>query len=640
MTAWVRWFAQPWALWLLLALPAMSLLSAWARWRRTQVMRQLGTSFLIDRLMLLRPHLRRWQSITLFLGVGALILAIAGPRWGMADQLDLLGGKDIVVVLDLSKSMLAEQPSRFERARRCLHDLADAVEARGGHRVALVVFAAHARLQFPLTSDYDHVHIALDELDPDNIAPALRPQSVDRIGSGTRIGTALSLAVAAHDPQRALLQDIILLSDGDDPASDEEWSQGVQAAHQRGLPIHVVAVGDPRDAHAIRQGSGFVQHDGKVVRTRLNEPLLQEIARRTNGFYFPAYQSSLPLGKLMRSYLEQAPSAPAAATDAQDKLLIQSQLQYAWFCGAALILLGASTIISAGPKRANKTQEAPAISVASARQGAATPSRWAVVMLLPLLLSAEPLPSVEDVVRLGNAAFTRQDFGDALKLYAQAAAATNDPGLIAFNQGAALYRLGRFAEAAAHYQRCLDDQAIPPNRLARANFDLGTALLRADNQNRRQLEQSIAAYRRCLDAGPPPDLQSDAIHNLELAKWLWSRAKPTQDTAPPNAPDGQAEPPTTPDQGREPSSQQADGQGQETEQGMPGKKGIETPGLDAKQKKLAHGPLQVLPDADTLTPLTPEEAMAHLERLAQRIQRDRRSAWRISATPPPHVKDW
>src|SRR5262249_57041129 len=137
---------------------------------------------------------------------------------------------DVVIVLDLSRSMLAEQPSRQELARRGINDLAEMFKRRGGYRVALVVFAAHPRLVFPLTNDYDHLAEAVAQQDAAAPPRALRPNADAGDVSGTRIGAALRLAVAAHDPRMQGAQDIILLSDGDDPVADNEWREGIEAA--------------------------------------------------------------------------------------------------------------------------------------------------------------------------------------------------------------------------------------------------------------------------------------------------------------------------------------------------------------------------------------------------------------------------
>jgi Ca-activated chloride channel homolog len=644
VTVWLRWFAQPWALWLLLALPAVSVLLAWAAWRRRRALRQLGTAFLVDRLALIRPRARRWQAMTLSLGLFGLIVGIAGPRWGADAQPELLSGKDIVVVLDLSKSMLAEQPNRLERARRSLRDFADMLEARGGHRVALVVFAAHAKLQFPLTGDYDHFRFAVEQADAEILPPALRAQSGEKAVSGTRLGEALRLAAAAHDPKRPGWQDIVLLSDGDDPASDDEWVAGVQEAHKLGIPIHVVAVGDPRESHPIRLGNDVLRYGGVPVATKLNEPLLQEITRRTSGIYFPAHQSALSLGKLMRGYLETRPDLAESLAPQDDVRLLRADPRCVWFLLPAFFLLSLTMLWGDGtPQTANLYGELNLDSQPEAdrknRRGSL--ARVAVIALLPLLISAEPPSSVEDAMRQGNAAFARQQFEDALTWYAKSESITDDPGLVAFNQGAALFRLGRFDEAAAHYQRCLEDQAIPAARLARANYDYGTALLQADAKDRRRLEQAIAAFRRCLDSQPEADLRTDAIANLELAKLLWLQAKPYPNVEPPNGADEFPERPSSidPRGGNDPTKALGNTPGM-ADEGGPDKNGVDHPGLSNSKKKLAHGPLQVLPDSDKLTPLTPDETTAHLEQIVDRLRRERRSYWQQAAPTPAQVKDW
>ncbi|MCI0681261.1 MAG: VWA domain-containing protein [Gemmataceae bacterium] len=647
VTAWVRWFAQPWALWLLFALPALSLLFAWANWRRRRALRQLGAPHLVERLIHLRPRLRRWQSLALFFGLLGLIIAAAGPRWGGGAPPELLGGRDIVVALDLSKSMLAEQPSRLERARRSLRDLADGLEARGGHRVALVIFAAHAKVQFPLTRDYDHFRFAVEQLDPEALPPALRPQPGAKTPSGTRLGEALALAASLHDPKRRGWQDILLLSDGDDPADDDEWRRGIQAAHQQHMPIHVVAIGDPREPHPIRQGDDLLRHAGIVVQSKLNEPLLQEIARRTKGIYIPAHQTALPLGQLMRGYLESRPDRDEGDRD-EPVAGLQAAPRYPWFLLPACVLLALTMSAGDGPKpRRLPASEAGGKVNGNANGKGAPPAlvaRWAVVLLLPFLISAAPLPPVEDLVRQGNAAFERREFDEALERYAEAAPASADPGLIAFNQAAALFRLGRFDEAAAWYQRCLEDGAIPPARRARANYDLGAALIRAGSDDRGRLEHAIAALRRCLDSGAATDLRADARHNLELAKWLWLKAKPAQTSQSADAnqdPSNQGpekQPHSQPRGNGEPKRNGVQNAG--LVEGGPDRNGIDQIGLEAKQKKLAHGPLQVLPDNSKLTPLSSDETEAHLEQFLERMRRERRAYWRQFAAAPPDVKDW
>jgi Ca-activated chloride channel homolog len=627
VTLLTRAFAQPWMLWLLCALPAITMLLAWARWRRRRALLQLGTPYLVERLTGLDSRRRRGQTSFLLLGLLALAVGDAGPRWGGGSPPERLGGKDIVIVLDLSRSMLAEQPSRLERARRALRDLAETLETRGGHRVALVTFAAHAKLQFPLTCDYDHFRFVLEQLDADDVPPALRPQAREKIASGTRLGEALRLAAASHDSEHAGRQDIVLLSDGDDPAHDEEWLEGVQAARKQALPVHVVALGDPHEPHPIPKGNDVLRHEGAIVQSKLNEALLQEIAHRTQGTYFPARTNDLALGRLMHGYLERGSDSESASAQADDALGAAAEAHPAWFLCPALIFLGMSMLVGDGRRRRAPRNNWQAL-------------RLAMAGLAAFFVSAEPLESVEDLVRRGNSAFATQQFEEALQWYGKAEATTTDPGLVAFNKGATLYRLGRFDEAAVHYQRCLEDQLIPRDRLARASYDLGTAILHARPEQRQRLEQAIEALRHCLDSSPPKELRDDALHNLELARWLWLRAKAASSSENANTSEnGSDRPPTQNAASQEQPGQIAKNGTNATNDGGAEEKATLEPGMQAKQKKLGHGALEVLPDDGKLAPLSPEETAAHLDETVARLRRDRRSAWELVPSPP-NVKDW
>src|SRR5262245_23267359 len=148
--------AWPAALWLLAALPVLWVLGIRAWFRRRRALRRLGSGLALRALTTPPRGVRALQALCWSSGLTTLIAGIAGPRWGADASQVATSGRDLVVVLDLSRSMLAEQPTRQERARRALFDLAESLQRRGGHRIALVVFAARAKLVCPLTHDYDH----------------------------------------------------------------------------------------------------------------------------------------------------------------------------------------------------------------------------------------------------------------------------------------------------------------------------------------------------------------------------------------------------------------------------------------------------------------------------------------------------
>ena len=275
-------FANPLDLLLLALLPVLGVMAFLAARRRRRILARFGTTPALKGLASLWGWRQLLRRACLLVGLVLFIVAIAGPQWGLDWEQSAAPGRDLVVVLDLSRSMLAEDvlPNRVERAKQALKELSYTVQQHGGHRLALVAFAARAQLVCPLTHDYDHFRAALAELDATNLPRDLRPNGPDA-PSGTRIGAALSTAVEAQDPRFRGYQDIILLSDGDDPARDEEWREGVEAAHRRGIPVHTVGVGDPNADSSIpgRRGEPL-RHHNQVILTRLQE---QPLARSRRG---------------------------------------------------------------------------------------------------------------------------------------------------------------------------------------------------------------------------------------------------------------------------------------------------------------------------------------------------------------------
>jgi Ca-activated chloride channel family protein len=627
------WLAHPEALWLLALLPALGLLGLWSWRRQRRALALLGGGLALHRLTSAQRGPRLLSRACLGLGLLALVAGVAGPQWERQD-VETARGRDLVVVLDLSRSMLAEQPSRQERALKALRDLADAVQRRGGHRLALVAFATHARVVCPLTHDYDHFRNALDRQDAAEPPPDIRPRPGDA-ASGTRIGEALRLAVSVRDPNFPGGQDILLVSDGDDPAGDGEWAKGAAAAHKARVPVHAVGVGDPERSYPIPVEGSFLRHDGKVVETGLHEQPLEEIARRTGGVYIPAQTRPLPLGRWLREVIEPR---KAARPDEEDVLPVYRQ-QYPWFLGPALALLALPLLFGDGRAPPRKRRGSPD----AAGAGTAKPAPAAVPALLALaLLAVAAAPAAQDLVRQGNAAYDAEQFEEAVEEYGRAEERTTDPGLVAFNKAAALYRLGRYREAELHYRRCLDDATGP--RRARALYDLGNCLLQqARDRDLRLLEQSVACYRTCRGAaGASPALRADAAHNLELARLLWLKARASGAEESPRSEDDPGENSHKPEDAGKAGSEGA-GDPDDPQGGQPGKEkqGAEDmPGAERKVPTPGRGTLPTLPDSDELVPLPPDDTAAYLERLAERIRRERREHWRAAAPAVPNVKDW
>jgi Ca-activated chloride channel family protein len=338
-------FTRPEVLWLLLAVPVLGLFDRYAAFRRRRAVGAVGRPAAIAGLQTHPARRRRLLGLAESLAWVALVLGLAGPRWGTGDESGVAVGRDVVLVIDLSKSMLADDtagPARWQAAKAGALDLLDAVSKRGGHRVGLVVFAAKPRLVCPLTTDYRHVRAKVEELDGEYPPAECTPGPDDPpLSSGTRIGAALAAAVEAHDSRFPGYQDVILISDGDDPADDREWAKGADAARRAKIPVHVFGVGDPARPSTITVRGRLLEAPLKEgeppspVQTQLNEGVLKDIADTTRGTYVRAGREPPRVGEFFRTAIE-----PQPAREVTDDAVPQPKERYVWFLLPALALFG------------------------------------------------------------------------------------------------------------------------------------------------------------------------------------------------------------------------------------------------------------------------------------------------------------
>ncbi|HZA65895.1 MAG TPA: VWA domain-containing protein, partial [Geminicoccaceae bacterium] len=285
--------------------------------------------------LLLRVHrARRWSKALCFVGaVGCLVLALMQPQWGETEEDTPRRGRDLVIVLDLSLSMLARdaRPNRLEHAKDLVRELVETVRAEGGHRLGLVTFAGRAAVQSPLTLDYG---LFLERL------ASAHPAQV-RL-KGTLIGDALRQTVRAFGRLEPGYTDLVLITDGDDHGGVPDETARLLA--DQGIALYVVGVGDAREGARIPlpddQGrETFLRYDGAEVHTRMRPDVLASIARRADGVYVADDDG----GGLERLYATYIADLPRRQLDAQSRPVAAHRFQ--WFVLAALILLGVEMML-------------------------------------------------------------------------------------------------------------------------------------------------------------------------------------------------------------------------------------------------------------------------------------------------------
>lgn len=269
--------------------------------RTAQRWAKLGNPLTLRQFVSNANEIALWRIALMVLAWLSGTVALAGPRWGLTESSGVAVGRDIVIVLDFSRSMWAEDvndakhPARWQAALEAAKDHVRSCKARGGDRLAIVVFAAQPIVIAPLTTDYDHLLLRLDALDARTPPAEILPPS-DTAASGTRIGAALAAAVALHEDRFTGFQEIVLITDADDPAQDSEWRTGASAARTANIPVHVIGLGDPvRESFILREGMPLegLTSDGvrSQIRTRQHDDVAKAIALETRGAYVAANTS-------------------------------------------------------------------------------------------------------------------------------------------------------------------------------------------------------------------------------------------------------------------------------------------------------------------------------------------------------------
>ncbi|HEY3176153.1 MAG TPA: VWA domain-containing protein [Candidatus Polarisedimenticolia bacterium] len=276
-------FARPELLWALLLLPVLAFWLAAQLVRRRRALREFAAEPLLSRLVRSASMEKLViKSILLVVAALFLILAACRPQWGSSLQQVTRQGVDVLLAIDVSESMLAEdiKPSRLAKA---IEESSRLLDRLTGDRVGLVAFAGAAGVACPLTLDYNAVRIFLDDLSPDMISYP-----------GTSIAEALRAAAKVFGPEQRKFKVMVILSDGEEQVEEAEVEEAAKEAASQGLVIHALGVGTPSGGPIpIRSPSGEItgykkDQQQRVVTTRLDETLLARLSELTGGRYLPA----------------------------------------------------------------------------------------------------------------------------------------------------------------------------------------------------------------------------------------------------------------------------------------------------------------------------------------------------------------
>jgi Ca-activated chloride channel homolog len=314
--------------WLLAAIPVFILLFfLLLRWKKKAAIR-MGDAKLVKLLTRnFSPHLFLTKFLVLSIGFALGVIALMNPRRpGSADNVTR-NGIDVVIAMDVSKSMLAADlaPNRLERAKQLVNKLMDAMP---DDRIGLVLFAGKAYLQMPLTTDHGAAKLFVSSAGPDAV-----PQQ------GTSISDALNMSMNAFDAKDRRFKSIVLISDGEE--HDDQAVKTAEELKEQGVMINTVGVGSPEGSTIIDPATGMNKTDetGNTVISKLNEETLKQVSGKTNGVYVRLQGSDEAVTDLKKQ-LGQIQSKAFS-----DVSLINYKSFFMWFAGAMFVLLLAEIFI-------------------------------------------------------------------------------------------------------------------------------------------------------------------------------------------------------------------------------------------------------------------------------------------------------
>lgn len=318
-------------LWAVPLLAAVFLYGVYRRRQASQVFAEAGLlKYLNQSVSVAR---RRWKAAAVLLAMVLIILALARPAWNPKPKTVSRAGRDVVFVLDVSKSMLAEDlaPSRLERAKLAIRDCLELLE---GDRVGLVAFAGTAVVKCPLTLDYNFFRMMLDDISTESIARG-----------GTLIGDAVRRTIDdVFDDQQKEYKDIILITDGED--HDSFPVQAAEEAGRRGVRLLAIGLGDEDQGKRIpitgENGQRtFLKYKGEEVWTKLDADTLRKMVNNTpGGKYLNVATGAFDLGQI---YQDLIASAEKKELEAKTVTLYEEKFQVFVALAFALLAMEAVT---------------------------------------------------------------------------------------------------------------------------------------------------------------------------------------------------------------------------------------------------------------------------------------------------------
>lgn len=279
-------FAQAQYLLLIFLIPVFFVIQALLLRRRRRKIRKFGDERLVNQMMPSYSKSKVWVRLTLFsIGFFFFVIGLSRPQIGARLKEREIKGSEIIIAIDVSNSMLAEDysPNRLDRAKLAVSRLVDKLR---DDRIGLVIFAGTSFVQLPVTTDYVSAKMFLNSIDTGSIPI-----------QGTALGDAITTCIRSFSEQSDKSRAIILITDGEN--HEDNPVEAAEMAAEMGIKVFTIGVGSPEGKPIPMNGELLKDKNGEIVVTRLDEAVLQEIAAKGNGAYVRAGNSEFGLNPIL-----------------------------------------------------------------------------------------------------------------------------------------------------------------------------------------------------------------------------------------------------------------------------------------------------------------------------------------------------
>lgn len=399
------------------------------------------------------------------------VVAVAGLVIPDGNQKINRKGTDLMIALDVSKSMLAQdiKPSRLERAKQVISTI---IDKSPDDKIGLVIFAGRAYLQMPLTVDHEAAKMYLASASPDDVPT-----------QGTVISDALKMCYAAFNPNEKTFKSVLLISDGEDHDNDAIKQSRDMA--KEGIMINTIGIGSPQGAPILDPSTGQYKKDdkGETVISKLNEKEMSDIAKAGNGIY-QLYTNTDAVASNIKHQLANI----GKETSSSDSLYISFKQYFQYFLLAALLLLLIEFFMSEKKKAKIKS--------------------IATFILFMCFSQYSFSQNTKDILIKGNKAYKENNYNAAENAYQEALKNSDTNATASYNLGNVLYRKNNTEEAVKSYDNAI--QGTNDNSVKqKAFYNKGVAL-----QAAKKLPECITAYKNALILNSNDE---DARQNLQRA---------------------------------------------------------------------------------------------------------------------------